>query len=68
MTWIWVQAATVYAVHDKQLSVHGGLSGVRDCIELRFAAIDAINFMLAVVGGTVSEGAAAEWIRRRIVP
>ncbi|GAB2851601.1 type II toxin-antitoxin system death-on-curing family toxin [Pseudoduganella ginsengisoli] len=30
MTWNWVQPATVYAVHDKQLSAHGGSSGVRN--------------------------------------
>lgn len=30
MTWIWIQPVTVYAVHDKQLSEHGGLSGIRN--------------------------------------
>ena len=30
MTWNWVSPSVVYAVHDKQLAEHGGLSGVRD--------------------------------------
>lgn len=30
MTWKWVESATVYAVHDMQLSQHGGLTGIRD--------------------------------------
>lgn len=28
--WQWIQSVTVYAVHDKQLALHGGLGGVRD--------------------------------------
>lgn len=30
MSWQWVQRDTVFAVHDKQLAVHGGLAGIRD--------------------------------------
>ena len=30
MSWQWVQRDTVFAVHDKQLAVHGGLDGIRD--------------------------------------
>lgn len=30
MKWRWVDPATVYAVHDVQLSRHGGLEGIRD--------------------------------------
>ena len=30
MSWRWVQRDTVFAVHDKQLAVHGGLDGIRD--------------------------------------
>ncbi len=30
MSWQWVRRDTVFAVHDKQLAVHGGLTGVRD--------------------------------------
>jgi death-on-curing protein len=30
MSWQWVHRDTVFAVHDKQLAVHGGLAGVRD--------------------------------------
>lgn len=28
--WRWVSLEVVYAVHDRQLAEHGGLSGVRD--------------------------------------
>lgn len=28
--WRWVDAAVVQAIHDRQLSEHGGLSGARD--------------------------------------
>ncbi|MBB3118109.1 type II toxin-antitoxin system death-on-curing family toxin [Pseudoduganella violacea] len=30
MSWRWVQREIVFAVHDKELAVHGGLSGIRD--------------------------------------
>jgi len=30
MTWIWVQEAVVFAVHDRQIAEHGGSGGVRD--------------------------------------
>lgn len=30
MSWQWVQRDVVFAVHDKQLAVHGGLAGIRD--------------------------------------
>ena len=30
MTWRWVRADVVFAVHDRQLAEHGGLDGVRD--------------------------------------
>ena len=30
MSWQWVQRDTVFAVHDKQLAVHGGLDGIRN--------------------------------------
>lgn len=30
MNWQWVQRETVFAVHDKQLAVHGGLAGIKD--------------------------------------
>lgn len=128
MTWNWVQRATVYAVHDKQLAIHGGLTGVRDLnavdsalnrvpnlvaygvpppdvadlaaayiyglasshgfsdgnkrtawvigrlflaingIKLQFTDIEAIDFMLAVAGGTKTEVETADWIRQRMVP
>lgn len=28
--WRWVRLTTVYTIHDRQLSEHGGLGGVRD--------------------------------------
>jgi death on curing protein len=30
MSWVWVQEAVVFAVHDRQIADHGGSSGVRD--------------------------------------
>ncbi|MCF8168938.1 MAG: type II toxin-antitoxin system death-on-curing family toxin [Rhodoferax sp.] len=127
MSWRWVQRDTVFAVHDKQLAVHGGLGGIRDlnAVEsaihrpqninvygnpppdvaelaaayifgiaashgfndgnkrtawvigrlflainektLVFDKVDAINFMLEVAGGKMSELEVANWIRQRIV-
>ena len=29
-SWRWVDATVVQAIHDRQLSEHGGLSGIRD--------------------------------------
>jgi death on curing protein len=28
--WIWIDAAVLYAVHEEQLTEHGGAAGVRD--------------------------------------
>lgn len=127
MSWQWVRRDTVFAVHDKQLAVHGGLAGVRDLdtIELAlnrapnldlygnpppdvaslaaayiyaiatshgfsdgnkrtawvigrlflaingetlaFSEFDAINFMLAIAAGGMTELQAADWIRQRLV-
>lgn len=30
MSWQWVQRDVIFAIHDKQLAVHGGLGGIRD--------------------------------------
>ena len=30
MSWQWVHRDTVFAIHDKQLAIHGGLDGIRD--------------------------------------
>ena len=30
MSWVWIESAIVQAVHDRQLSEHGGAEGVRD--------------------------------------
>jgi death on curing protein len=127
MSWQWVLRDTVFAVHDKQLAVHGGLAGIRDLntVEsalnrasnldaygnpppdvadlaaayiygiatsqgfsdgnkrtawvigrlflaingetLAFSEVDAINFMLAIAAGNMTERQAADWIRRRLV-
>ena len=128
MSWQWVRRDTVFAVHDKQLAVHGGLDGIRDlnAVEsaidraknlaayenplpdaadlaaayiygiatghgfndgnkrtawvigrlflmindqtLVFDQVEAINFMMAVAAGTMSEPQAAQWIRQRLNP
>ena len=43
MTWNWVSPSVVYAVHDKQLAEHGGLSGVRDLNAVELALNRASN-------------------------
>lgn len=43
MTWNWVSPTVVYAVHDKQLAEHGGLSGVRDLNAVELALNRAPN-------------------------
>lgn len=123
-----MQRDTVFAVHDKQLAVHGGLDGIRNlnAVEsaleraknidaygnpppdvadlaaayiygsatghgfadgnkrtawvmgrlflminnqtLVFDQVEAINFMMAVAAGTMSEPLAAQWIRQRLKP
>lgn len=128
MSWQWVQRDVVFAVHDKQLAVHGGLSGVRDlnavesAIErarnldaygnptpdaadlaaaylygiatshgfsdgnkrtawvvgrlflaingktLVFTDADAINFVVTVAAGGMTELQVAEWIRQHLAP
>jgi death-on-curing protein len=30
MNWRWIRAELAYAVHDRQISEHGGLDGIRD--------------------------------------
>lgn len=127
MSWQWVQRDTVFAVHDKQLAVHGGLAGVRDLntVEsalnraqnlaaygnpapdsadlaaaymygiatsqgfsdgnkrtawvigrlflaingetLVFNEIDAVNFMLAIADGNMTEPQVADWVRQRLI-
>ena len=127
MSWQWVVRDTVFAVHDKQLAVHGGLAGVRDLnsVEsalnrapnldaygnpppdvadlaaayiygiatsqgfsdgnkrtawvigrlflaingktLAFSDFEAINFMLAIAAGNMTELQAADWIRQRLI-
>ncbi|WP_069374774.1 type II toxin-antitoxin system death-on-curing family toxin [Herbaspirillum seropedicae] len=126
MTWQWVLRETVFAVHDKQLAVHGGLAGIRDlnAVEsalnrarnldsygkpppdvadfaaayiyglatshgfsdgykrtawvmgrlflmlnnqtLVFEQVEAINFMLSVAAGDLSENQVADWVRRHL--
>jgi len=30
MSWVWIEASVVWAVHEAQLAEHGGSAGVRD--------------------------------------
>jgi death-on-curing protein len=60
VSWQWVQRDTVFAVHDKQQAVHGGLAGVRDLNPVESALNRAPN--LAAYGNPppdVSDLAAA---------
>jgi death-on-curing protein len=41
--WKWVGMAVVQALHDRQLSEHGGLPGVRDQGALEFALARPLN-------------------------
>jgi death on curing protein len=126
MSWQWVLRETVFAVHDKQLAVHGGLGGIRDLnavesalnraqnleaygnpppdiaalaaayiygiatnhgfsdgnkrtawvigrlflilngAQLVFTEVEAIQFMLAVAAGELTELQTADWIRQRL--
>ena len=43
MNWQWVQRETVFAVHDKQLAVHGGLAGIKDLNAVESALYRAQN-------------------------
>lgn len=43
MNWQWVQRDTVFAVHDKQLAVHGGLASIRDLNTIEAALNRAQN-------------------------
>lgn len=43
MSWQWVRRDTLFAVHDKQLAVHGGLDGIRDLNALESALNRAQN-------------------------
>jgi prophage maintenance system killer protein len=66
---------TLYAVHDRQLAEHGGLTGVRDlnavesalCRAQNLDAYSELNFMLAVAAGGKTEVETADWIRQRMV-
>jgi len=124
VSWEWIQRDTVFAIHDKQITVHGGLTGIRDInavdsaldraknldaygnpapdvadlaaayicgiagnhgfndgnkrtawvvgrlflalnnATLVFDAVQAINFMMAVAAGNLSEQQAADWLRQ----
>ena len=46
MKWQWVHRDTVFAVHDKQLAVHGGLDGIRDLNAVE-AALDRAQNLVA---------------------
>ena len=55
MSWQWVQRDTVFAVHDKQLAVHGGLDGIRDLNAVESAIDRAKN--LAAYGNPPPDAA-----------
>jgi len=43
MSWKWVQRDTVFAVHDKQIAVDGGLSGLHDLNAVESTLNRALN-------------------------
>lgn len=45
MSWQWVRRDTIFAVHDKQLAVHGGLDGIRDLNAVESALNRAQNLI-----------------------
>lgn len=45
MSWQWVRRDTIFAVHDKQLAVHGGLDGIRDLNAVESAINRAQNLI-----------------------
>ncbi len=126
MSWEWIQRDTVFAIHDKQITVHGGLTGIRDIhavdsaldraknldaygnpapdvadlaatyicgiagnhgfndgnkrtawvvgrlflalnnATLMFEAVPAINIMMAVAAGSLTEQQTSDWLRQRL--
>ena len=43
MTWRWVAASVIYAIHDRQLAEHGGRDGLRDQNAIESALARAQN-------------------------
>ena len=43
MGWLWIEAAVVWAIHEAQLSEHGGSAGVRDLGLLESALVRPLN-------------------------
>jgi death-on-curing protein len=46
VTWVWIDAAVIDAIHDAQLAEHGGLAGTRDAGMLASALARAQNLAL----------------------
>lgn len=55
--WRWVALDVLYAVHDRQIAEHGGLSGVRDAGAVESAMARPRN--LAAYGGKTDAAALA---------
>jgi death-on-curing protein len=43
MTWVWIDAAVVGAIHEEQLAEHGGATGLRDPALLEAALARPLN-------------------------
>jgi len=41
--WIWVPLAALHAIHDRQISRHGGASGIRDTALLEMGCTRPMN-------------------------
>lgn len=44
--WRWISLTAVYAIHDRQLSEHGGLGGVRDHGAVESALARPVNLAI----------------------
>jgi death on curing protein len=54
--WVWVNAAVPWAVHDEQLTEHGGARGTRDAALFESALARPLN--LAAYGSPDAPGLA----------
>lgn len=44
-SWVWVSPATVFAIHDRQISEHGGLDGIRSRNAIESALARPVNLV-----------------------
>ena len=42
-SWVWVDLSTVFAIHDRQISEHGGLDGIRSRNAIESALARPVN-------------------------